>query len=120
VNDTLTVSLVASNQCGTDSDVQQIIIGCYNTTSSVQEVVTANWVVYPNPTTGLLNIRGLNAVGGFDALVLDVAGRVVLRERFESAAEVQQLDLSQEPNGIYLLRISTENHVQNIKLVLEH
>jgi len=68
--------------------------------------------VYPNPSTGQINISGL-----YQELSLsDITGKVMLSK---TKAEVgPQLDLSSLAKGIYVLRITLKNKIVTKKIIL--
>ncbi len=59
------------------------------------------WSYYPNPTTGVLNVR-YEATKG-QLYITDVSGRALLRETV-SGSGTTSFDLSNYPSGIYFLR----------------
>ncbi|MEO8148126.1 MAG: T9SS type A sorting domain-containing protein [Bacteroidia bacterium] len=77
-----------------------------------------NITALPNPTTGLVTVEFANT--GLENYLLqlsDVAGRIVY-EATESQQSVQ-LDLSKFDNGIYSLKVSSNNKVEVTRLVLQ-
>ncbi len=80
--------------------------------------------VYPNPTTGMLNISfnnmpesGVCRVEIYDALGRLVIGRLQTSE-LVSAMGTISMDISSYPEGLYIVRISTPNFVANKKIML--
>ncbi len=73
---------------------------------------TGSFVVYPNPTSGSLNVL-MNDVTAAPAWisVYDGTGRLVLKRSFHPGAFLAPVELSLVPfdNGIYLLEISSPN-----------
>jgi hypothetical protein len=60
---------------------------------------------YPNPTTGRLNMQGLE--GKVDIKVFSVQGKLL-----KSYFNVQHsVDISELPDGFYFIKISSENHL---------
>lgn len=59
--------------------------------------------VYPNPTSGVISVEK-EKNGALQMLLLDMRGRVVLTH--QSSALLSQLDLSDVPAGVYVLRMS--------------
>ncbi len=55
-------------------------------------------VIYPNPTTGILTIEGVEGI----ASVYDIYGRLVL------TTKTNTLDISQAARGIYFVRVLDE------------
>lgn len=66
--------------------------------------------LYPNPTTGLINI---NTQGLQQVEVLDVTGRTIV------ATSSNQIDLAGNPSGIYTLRIQTAHGTAIRRVVLD-
>ena len=59
--------------------------------------------LYPNPTTGILNIRGLNTENS-RIKILDSIGKIVDQPKSED----HQIDLSNLANGLYFIVIETD------------
>ena len=57
-----------------------------------------NIIVYPNPTSGMININGLNK---YDLKVYNNLGQILLR-----ANNTKAIDVSSLPNGVYIIRVS--------------
>lgn len=72
----------------------------------------AEILVYPNPSTGLINIKGLDKFT--DIAIVDFYGREVFREKWAG----QSIDISNLKNGNYVIVIRNENTVNTIKMVL--
>lgn len=71
--------------------------------------VNANVELYPNPTTGILNI---NAEGLQEVNVVDLSGRVVMSQKNSNV-----VDMSELANGVYFVRVITNNGVSTQKIV---
>ena len=75
--------------------------------------------LYPNPSSGLINIK---VGGGWDAVpvvsVFDAVGRQVMASVSETGADQLQLDLSGQAAGTYLvkIRIGTEVVLRKVQL----
>ena len=76
--------------------------------------------VSPNPTEGLLRIH----VGGTTGQALKVelfngAGQSIRQQSFKQAQAEESLiwDLARQPQGLYLLRVSTDREAKTIKVV---
>ncbi len=78
---------------------------------SVEEVSDAKIEVYPNPTTGKVQIQGLSE-GNCTIELFDMAGRSLAT--YHTAA----FDISHLSQGLYIVKIHTsKNQVQHIKLL---
>jgi hypothetical protein len=70
-----------------------------------------NISVYPNPTTGMLNIRTAGEVIR-ETRLFDITGQLVLQ-----SGNTTSIDISQVSRGLYLLHIITENGVVTERVV---
>lgn len=69
--------------------------------SNVNDFIGHSIEVYPNPTTGLVQIES-NDIDINSIEVYDVVGNLVQKSK-----EYQTIDLESQPNGIYFLRINS-------------
>lgn len=78
--------------------------------SAVSIVANGSNRVYPNPTTGILNIDG-----AYDRVdVLNVAGAVVARFGNDST-----IDIAGNPEGVYIVRVVSGENVTTTKVILK-
>ena len=78
--------------------------------SAVSVVANGSNRVYPNPTTGILNIDG-----AYDRVdVLNVAGAVVARFGNDST-----IDIAGNPEGVYIVRVVSGENVTTTKVILK-
>jgi PKD repeat protein len=80
-----------------------------------------NITVYPNPTTGLLNLVYHQNLKALNFKVFSLQGQVVRTGSLPEASkgETGRIDLSGLPKGIYTLRMTTETLTQVDKIVIE-
>lgn len=73
--------------------------------------------VAPNPTFGLVNIDFGNQKQGFsvDLSVTDMNGRMVTE--LKNIATATTLDLSNQANGVYILRVRSGNEIVDWKII---
>jgi hypothetical protein len=69
---------------------------------SIEDIDTNSIAVYPNPVNNMLYIKGKSA--GYDIEVYSLLGQRVM-----TASNVNEIDVSLFNEGIYLIRVSTEN-----------
>lgn len=77
---------------------------------------------YPNPSSGKFNLSfKTEGKGDAEVSVMDIQGRVIYTERVQNDSGIysKQIDLSQNPKGIYFLKIRQGNSEELKKLVLE-
>ena len=67
---------------------------------------TANYTVYPNPTTGKLSVVSsqLSEMGG-EVVIYGVVGQVVFTSALSSTSTETTIDISHLANGMYFLKI---------------
>lgn len=77
----------------------------YTVVTGINELQDAFFTVYPNPSTGEINIQDTYLSGKrFDIYVHDALGRLLVQNK-----TIYQLDLSEFGNGIYYITIVPEN-----------
>ena len=84
-----------------------IDVGAYEFTGFASidpNFITAEPVVYPNPSTGLVYIGFRQQASKVE--VYNSLGAMVFSTLSTNSAETYQLDLSSSPEGVYLLKIS--------------
>ena len=77
--------------------------------------------VYPNPTTGMINIELEDGNGFYEIQILGPQGSVIYQESLGKLMPGKNkivADLSGFPNGVYLLRAIHERFIHHQKVVL--
>ena len=74
--------------------------------------------IYPNPTSGMVNIVLHENQKYFEIRIQQMNGREILAQKYEHSANII-LDLSPYPKGIYLLTITTAEKVFTEKVILQ-
>lgn len=77
--------------------------------AGICNVETAIVNVYPNPTTGILNINAENVES---VEVMDINGRTIMTQSCNNAINMADLD-----NGVYFVRVITANGIATQKVV---
>ncbi|MPN18495.1 hypothetical protein SDC9_165855 [bioreactor metagenome] len=83
-----------------------------NLISGVSELsLDAAVSMYPNPTSGDLNISFNNlASGNYNVVVFNTIGSVVLNQSMDvNGAVVRTINMNELPTGIYMVQVSNEN-----------
>lgn len=104
---------------GTNAD------GCTNTVTIVQQVFACLGVneqsgalsglnVYPNPNNGNFSVELRNGLSK-TVDVVDVTGRVIMTSN--SSEDLMQINISQLANGIYYVKVKSNNTVEVLKVV---
>lgn len=77
--------------------------------ADIENVEDVNVALYPNPVTSKLNI---NAEGVQEVSIIDVNGRTVMTQQ-----NANTIDMSEMANGVYFVRVITNNGVSTQKIV---
>lgn len=77
-----------------------------DTALSIDEPISKSIKIYPNPTKNILNIKLINT-NKANANLYDLNGRLILKHRLQSKESI--IDIENLNNGIYLIKIETEN-----------
>ncbi|MBL0105221.1 MAG: T9SS type A sorting domain-containing protein [Bacteroidetes bacterium] len=75
--------------------------------------------IYPNPSTGVIDISFDNEVSGtVEINVIDAFGKtLIVSQENIKAHDVRTLDLKDLPAGIYFVRLAFSNETQSIRLI---
>ena len=87
-----------------------------------EETFVDNLAIYPNPTTGILNVKfDSEKQGNIQVKLISVSGQVILDEEMNAASGQYNynLDISNQAKGIYLLSIISDNEKIDRKVVLK-
>lgn len=89
-------------------------LNCQTVTNLIQDFKDeGSYSIYPNPTTGFLNIEVPENSGELDIKVFNQTGTCILETRSS-----QFIDLSGFSNGIYYVRIQTRQKVATLRMSL--
>ncbi|MEM6964053.1 MAG: T9SS type A sorting domain-containing protein [Bacteroidota bacterium] len=88
---------------------------------STNELSSADFSMYPNPTDHNFIVKNKNGKDGFYQFdLIDFKGKVLLREsRFLTTNESVKMNTTQLSNGIYFLRIRNEEIIFNKKVIVQ-
>jgi hypothetical protein len=74
--------------------------------------------VFPNPTTGLLELRLPTNEGELDASLFNATGQLISRRRI--SGQRGHFDLSQRPAGTYFLRLRNDAGQNAVRTIVKH
>jgi len=97
-----------SNGCSTMDSLSIVVNTCIGISEKVQDVLA----IYPNPTTGIINISGLAQSTTYE--LKDLSGKKI---QFGNLNPLQQIDIRQIPQGIYFLLIRSKDDVNRYKVI---
>jgi len=127
-------TVVATNEEGAltfsfHSDWSQTMTGwaanihCDDHTGMSPPESAGEWILFPNPTTGIINIIPPAPVTGkIVVAVWNGTGQTVYRDEYTASADRQTatLNLSGIPSGVYMIVLSSANGTQSARIVLDH
>ena len=73
---------------------------------SIHSNLETNTIIYPNPSTGIFKIASDNSFSSVE--VIDMMGKEILKLETPDK-QVNELDLSNQPNGIYIVKLHSKN-----------
>jgi hypothetical protein len=104
-------------------ETEDYIINITNTPVGLQAINnTNNYTVYPNPTSGLVNVVSSNNNNEIVTLeVVNSLGQIIATKTLNNlnAGQIVSFDLSAYNNGLYLLRTLSNNKVTINRVVLQ-
>ena len=81
-----------------------------------ENILTDGLTIYPNPTSGIFNLK-MGKVENVQIKICDMLGNTIYQNN--STWSTIQIDLSTQPNGIYLVQLKTEQGIINKKLIIQ-
>ena len=70
--------------------------------------------IYPNPSNGILNIRGIQTES--NVLITDMQGKTVFEKR--GIKDEKNIDISNLVDGLYIVTFDTKGTTKNLKLII--
>ena len=96
------IRVTAKNTCGSQAIKYQAV----SVTCRTAELASDNITLFPNPNNGNATID-LGSEKSFTILVNDMLGRQIIRE--QSVDDSYQLNLGDQPKGVYMVSVMLEN-----------
>jgi len=109
---TYTVYGANSNGCLGMTTIEQVVAECTGINEATSGINGVS--IYPNPTTGIFTVE-LNNNAAKTVQVSDLTGRVVMTG--SSNTDKVNVNISSLANGIYYVKIQSNNAVETIKVV---
>ncbi len=104
---TYIVTVTDSNGClGSDTVVVDSI------PQSIYEENTPEFILYPNPNNGIFHVTVSVLKANAKLEIWDMKGSLILRQNL--VQQLTEVNLNQEPAGLYILRMSDSNQSQRI------
>jgi hypothetical protein len=112
------VSVVETDLAGCNSAAAQFLVECpagiFETTENMVSLMA-----FPNPTTGLLQIKASHILGKLEIELFDVRGALLKQSSLHSEGENFEhvIDISDLQAGIYMLRLVNQNGTGFLRIV---
>jgi subtilisin family serine protease len=85
-----------------------------NPTAGINEINNPNVQVFPNPTSGLVNI-GISSMSEFNYIILDVNGKIHSVGSIKGTSN--SIDLSNFASSIYFIKIFNNSYIKTFKII---
>jgi hypothetical protein len=91
-------------------DCQQVVL-------SINEIEEVDFILYPNPSSGIFNVEFDESLASVSTTVYDMTGRIVHTEKHSNANQCT-IDLS-EHSGVFILVIESPSGTATKRLIVE-
>ena len=110
------VDVILKNDATNVRDTATYIIQVYNRRLSVEKPNTSLFSVYPNPSSGIINVSSTEGIN--EITITDLSGKVVLSRSLSDAPKEVKVDNNHLPNGLYLVRVKSTSGMTNSQKVI--
>jgi large repetitive protein len=117
-NQSYTVVLTGTNDCGTTTQTYQVTVAGIGLVSEISRSLS----VYPNPTRGVFSIAFSSEIKDDVQISITSATGQLIGEWNNASVQgqfKQDFDLSSYPPGVYFLKISSNQGVVNQRIILQ-
>ncbi|MBR9832669.1 T9SS type A sorting domain-containing protein [bacterium] len=118
-----TISVIAYNYIGCPSLDTAKVFYDFNTLINNSDISEFEWEIYPNPTTGLVNLQFSNEFTSTKLIeVFDLNGKLILSKLLLTNEYVTKLNLAENKLeiGLYTIRVTSNLKVLYKKLVITY
>ena len=91
------------------------------TLSTVEnQLFTGAFEIYPNPTTGITNLKlEMDNANDVNVAVFNILGKLLQSSNYTNVTNrTHSIDLSNQPNGIYFVRLTTNGQTKTKKVIV--
>jgi hypothetical protein len=86
--------------------------------TGIDEKFDGQFKIYPNPADEKLFIESSKNTQNLDVGIYSITGQLILNKKFQDISKIE-LDVSGITNGIYILKLSTDNEAYNTRIVVQ-
>lgn len=113
------ITVAGTNMCGTGalSSMSVEVFVC----TGIQNTLSSKIEIYPNPTTGILNLTIQGAEKNLKLSLIDYSGKILLQEDLVNIPSefTKQLKLSNLTQGTYLIKLSNGQKEYTSKVIMK-
>ena len=113
-DDVYTVIVTNVDACASEVSNTIIVI-----TTGIENNLNSDISVFPNPTTGKVNIKFENLNSNTKISFLDLTGKSIIEKEISAKTTISEFDLSKFPKGVYLVKVLNNDNVKIEKIVVE-
>ena len=114
--DTIMIRFVAINDYGNHFYLDNVNINGQNIlTIEDHDNTDYNTSIYPNPNKGVFSIR--TDANNMEVEIYSILGKLVAKENVIGG--LQQIDISQQPKGVYFITLTYNGKTEQRKLVVQ-
>ena len=111
-----TLTVIDSNNCIVSDEMTVNVV---RLPDNIEEILTNQIAVYPNPSDGLVTLQNLPANDGtMAASIYDISGQLVKNLVLKVQQNQAPVDLSEIPTGNYIIAVKHENEVSYSKIII--
>jgi hypothetical protein len=112
-----TTTVTVTSESGVVEYTYKIIFYSKNTTS-LNHLESFRFKLFPNPSNGILYVEGV-CVEDVDIEIVNIAGKVIKVMHLKSLSGKERIDLSDQPHGIYLMKIKSNRNAHVVKFIIQ-
>ena len=86
-------------------------------TSIEENALEAEFLIYPNPSNGKINVRASNINYNYSISIFNMDGKLIFKEEFNSGSNAI-IDLQNKSKGLYTIKLECLRKVSVKKLVV--
>ena len=87
--------------------------------SNISEELENQIKVYPNPSTGQVQVQcSYETKERIKLEISSIDGSKIWEDNFYSNSYYQTINLSDQANGVYILKLSGNNHIETRKIII--
>jgi hypothetical protein len=102
-----------------DSTLAPVCYGKCTDCMASHDKALQNVSLFPNPTRGQFNLARMDAASEVEVSVLDLQGKVLTVATWNAGAESLGIDLGNFANGVYMVRLTSEEGSRTLRVSVQ-